>query len=44
MERDELRDRWLKEVDGFLNERVTLAANPAPKKPSPPSTPRVPGM
>ncbi len=44
MERDELRDRWLKEVDGFLNERVTLAANPAPKKPSPPSTPRAPGM
>jgi lysophospholipase len=45
MERDELRDQWLKEVDGFLNDRVTLSlAPPAPKKPNPPSKPRPPGM
>ncbi|HYD18963.1 MAG TPA: alpha/beta hydrolase [Patescibacteria group bacterium] len=43
MERDELRNQWLKEVDNFLEERLKPPA-PSPKKPSPPGNPRPPGM
>jgi lysophospholipase len=41
MERDDLRNKWLEKVDEFTAERLQLA-NPAPKKPSPPSKPRAP--
>jgi len=50
MERDDLRDQWLKKVEAFLDERLALATpkldSEAPKKPSPPAIrpPRAPGM
>jgi len=41
MERDELRNQWLKKVDAFLEERLNKQA-PAPKKPEQNNKPRPP--